>query len=56
MYNIVLKDNTSFVLCACPTLEIAQKRLKDIKKTDKELKKYYGWKQLPKYKIVKECE
>ncbi len=52
MFNIVLEDMQDFVLCSCPTPEIAQKRLKDIKKTDKKLKKYYNWNKLPQYKII----
>lgn len=54
MFNIVPKDMQDFVLCSCPTLETAQKRLEDIKKTDLELQKYYNWDKLPKYKIIKE--
>jgi len=54
MFNIVLEDMQNFVLCSSPTLEIAQKRLEDIKKTDLELQKYYNWDKLPKYKIIKE--
>ena len=52
--NIVLKDNENFILASCKTLEFAKKYLKDIKDTDKKLKKYYGWKKLPSYKIIKE--
>ena len=53
-YNIIDKtvNVKDFILCQCPTLEIAQKRLKEMKKIDKELKKYYKWKKLPQYKIV----
>lgn len=54
MFNIALEDNQNFVLCYCPTLEIAQKRLEDIKTTDLELQKYYNWEKLPKYKIIEE--
>jgi len=54
MFNIVLEDNQKFVLCSCPTFEIATRRLEDIKKTDLELQKYYNWDKLPKYKIIKE--
>lgn len=52
MFNIVPKDMQDFVLCSCSTLEIAQKRLKDIKENDKKLKKYYNWDKLPQYKII----
>ena len=52
-YNIVLKDNLKFCLCSSPTLEIAKKRLEQIKENDKQLQKYYNWKKLPQYKIIK---
>jgi len=52
-YNIVLKDNLTFCLCSSPTLEIAKKRLEQIKENDKQLQKYYNWKKLPQYKIIK---
>ena len=53
-YNIVLRDNENFILASCKTLQFAKKYLKEIKQTDKFLKEYYGWKKLPKYKIIKE--
>lgn len=54
-YNIVLTDidNLLFCVCSCPTLEIAKKRLEEIKENDKELQKYYKWEKLPQYKIIK---
>ena len=52
-YNIVLKDNLTFCLCSSPTLEIAKKRLEQIKENEKQLQKYYNWKKLPRYKIIK---
>ena len=53
-YNIIDKtvDVDNFILCQCPTLEIAKKRLEEMKKIDKELKKYYNWKKLPQYEII----
>ena len=51
-YNIVLLDNLDFCLCSCPTLEIAKKRLEEIKENDKQLQKYYNWKTLPTYAII----
>lgn len=51
-YNIVLEDMQDFVLASCQSLELAKKYLEDMKKTDKKLKKYYGWSRTPKYKIV----
>lgn len=54
-YNIVLEDNQDFVLASCNSLELARKYLKDIKKTDKYLQKYYKWQNLPKY-LIKESE
>lgn len=54
-YNIVLEDNQDFILASCQSLEAAEKYLKDIEKTDKELQKYYNWSKLPKY-IIKESE
>ena len=54
-YNIVLEDMQDFVLASCQSLEIAEKYLKDMKKTDEKLKKYYGWSKLPKY-LIKECK
>ncbi len=54
-YNIVLADNKDFVLASCNSKELAEKYLKNMKKTDKYLQKYYGWKQLPKY-LIKESE
>lgn len=50
MFNIVLK-NTNFILASCPTLEIAEERLKEMIERDKELQKQYNWKKLPKYEI-----
>ncbi|MBQ9658694.1 MAG: hypothetical protein IJV31_08010 [Clostridia bacterium] len=52
-FNIVLSDNKEFVLASCPTLELAEKYLRDIQKNDKKLAKYYNWQKLPKYEIVK---
>lgn len=52
MYNIVLKDNESFVLASCQTLDRAKKYLKEMEKTDKYLCKYYNWSKLPSYKII----
>lgn len=54
-YNIVLEDMQDFVLASCQSLEIAEKYLEDMKKRDKELKKYYGWSKLPKY-LIKESK
>ena len=55
-YNIVLEDMQDFVLASCISLEKAQEYLKDIKRTDKKLKKYYNWSKLPKYKIIESEE
>ena len=55
-YNIVLEDMEDFILASCQTLEKAQEYLKNIKRTDKELKKYYNWSKLPKYKIIESEE
>lgn len=52
-FNIVLKDNDKFVLASCPTLEFAEKYLREMYETDKELAKYYNWNKMPEYKIVK---
>ena len=52
-FNIVLKDNDNFVLASCPTLEFAEKYLKEMYETDKKLAKYYNWNKMPEYKIVK---
>lgn len=54
-FNIVLQDMQDFVLASCQSLEIAEKYLEDMKKTDKFLQKYYGWSKLPKY-LIKESE
>lgn len=54
-YNIVLEDMQDFVLASCQTLEKAKEYLKDMERTDKFLKKYYGWSKLPKY-LIKESE
>lgn len=51
-YNIVLKDNETFVLASCKTLDFAKKYLKDMKKTDRYLQKEYNWDKLPEYKII----
>lgn len=53
-YNIIDKtiNAKDFILCQCPTLEIAKKRLEEMKKIDKELKKYYKWEKLPQYEII----
>jgi hypothetical protein len=55
-YNIVLKNNENFVLASCKTLEFAKNYLKEIKKTDQILKKYYNWSSVPKYKIIESRE
>ena len=52
-FNIVLSDNKDFILASCPTLEIAEKRVKEMYETDKKLAKYYNWNKLPKYEIIK---
>ena len=54
-YNIVLEDNQDFVLASCQSLEAAEKYLKNMEETDKELQKYYNWSKLPKY-VIKECK
>lgn len=51
-YNIVLAKDKTFILAQCPNLKLAKQYLKDMKKVDKQLKKYYNWKTLPKYKII----
>ena len=52
-YNIVLARDSTFILAqSCSTLKLAKQYLKDMKKVDKQLKKYYNWKTIPKYKIV----
>lgn len=51
-FNIVLKNNANFILASCESLELAKKYLKEMKKTDQILKKYYNWSSLPKYKII----
>lgn len=51
-YNIVLVKDETFILAQCSTLKLAKQYLKDMKKVDKQLKKYYNWKTLPKYKII----
>lgn len=51
-YNIVLEDSKGFILASCPTKELADKYLKDMYKTDKQLQKYYNWDKLPKYEII----
>lgn len=55
-YNIVLKDKTDFILASCKTTELAQKRLEDMKKTDKILQKSYNWTRLPEYQIIEKTE
>lgn len=40
MYNIVLKNNNSFILASCPTLPLAEKYLKEMKERRKEKMKY----------------
>jgi hypothetical protein len=52
-YNIVLKDNKDFILASCNNLELAEKYLKEMYKTDKELQRYYNWSKLPEYEIIK---
>lgn len=51
-YNIVLAKDETFILAQCTNLKLAKQYLKDMKKVDKQLKRYYNWKTLPKYKIV----
>lgn len=51
-YNIVLVKDETFILAQCSNLKLAKQYLKDMKKVDKQLKKYYNWKTLPKYKII----
>lgn len=51
-YNIVLARDSTFILAQCLTLKFAKQYLKDMKKVDKQLKKYYNWKTIPKYKII----
>ena len=56
-FNIILKeykDKKNFILVSCNTLEDAKIRLKDMKKTDKFLQKYYNWSKIPEYLIVDE--
>lgn len=55
-FNIVEINKEDFVLASCPTMEIANERLLDMYKTDRELAKYYGWTKLPLYKIVESEE
>ena len=55
-YNIVLKNNKNFILASCESLEFAKKYLKEMKKTDQILKKYYNWSSVPKYKIIESRE
>lgn len=51
-YNIVLARDNTFILAQCSNLKLAKQYLKDMKKVDKQLKRYYNWKTLPKYKII----
>lgn len=51
-YNIVLVKDETFILAQCSNLKLAKQYLKDMKKVDKQLKRYYNWKTLPKYKII----
>lgn len=51
-YNIVEVGNEDFVLASCPTLQLANKYLKEMYDVDKKLYYYYGWSKLPKYKII----
>ena len=55
-YNIVLENMENFVLASCKDLEFAKKYLKDMEKNDKWLAKYYGWQNIPKYKIIESEE
>ena len=55
-YNIVEIGNEEFVLASCSTLKMAQRYLKEMYKTDKELQKYYGWSRTPEYKIIESEE
>lgn len=51
-FNIVQEKNEDFILASCKSLEFAKNYLKEMKKTDKILKKYYNWSSVPKYKII----
>lgn len=51
-YNIVSAKDETFILAQCSNLKLAKRYLKDMKKVDKQLKRYYNWKTLPKYKII----
>ena len=55
-FNIVEVGNEEFVLCSCPTLKIAKKRMKEMYKIDAELKNYYNWSRTPEYKIIESEE
>lgn len=51
-YNIVLKENKTFILAQCENLNFAEKYLKEMEENDKKLQKYYNWSKLPEYEIV----
>lgn len=51
-YNIVLKENKTFILAQCEDLNFAEKYLKEMEENDKKLQKYYNWSKLPEYEIV----
>ena len=55
-FNIVQEKNKNFILASCESLELAKKYLKEMKKTDQILKKYYNWSCVPKYKIIESRE
>ena len=55
-YNIIQTDLPNIVLASCNSLKLAKQYLKDMKKTDEYLQKYYNWKKLPKYKIIEVTE
>lgn len=50
-YNIYDEKNKDIVLASSPTKEIAERQLKEMYETDKNLQKTYGWKELPKYAL-----
>ena len=50
-YNIYDVKNKDMILVSSPTKEMAERQLKEMYETDKNLQKHYGWKELPKYEI-----
>lgn len=52
-YNIVLKDNRTFILASCDTEEQAKSRLQDMEATDLYLGNWFNWEKLPQYEIIK---